>query len=185
MPRLLRLMAMKSEPCSYHCSVVAGTVTLKRMGSGRWTDSILITSAPSVARYWVPNGPAQKAVRSKIRTPSSGNSTKSSFGVRWAAACSDCRQRAPHRAPPGGGPTWPAAASSGCCEMGARGQETPPEDLAETARGAATWGKLVTEAPLETGAAGTRKAAARSRISAWVRPRNQGPISALTIASSR
>ena len=44
------------------------------MPSGRWIDSILITSAPNAANEWVADGPAQNAVRSMIRTPASGSS---------------------------------------------------------------------------------------------------------------
>src|SRR5262245_52352393 len=44
------------------------------MPSGRWIDSILITSAPNAANEWVADGPAQNAVRSTIRTPASGSS---------------------------------------------------------------------------------------------------------------
>src|SRR5262249_62086908 len=35
-------------------------------------DSTLMTSAPMAARYWVANGPAQKAVKSTMRRPASG-----------------------------------------------------------------------------------------------------------------
>ena len=43
------------------------------MPSGLWMDSTLTTSAPNAASRWVAAGPAQKAVRSTTRTPSSGN----------------------------------------------------------------------------------------------------------------
>ena len=43
------------------------------MPSGRWIDSTLTTSAPNAASRWVAAGPAQNAVKSTMRTPSSGN----------------------------------------------------------------------------------------------------------------
>ena len=42
------------------------------MPSGRWMDSILITSAPNAASEWVADGPAQNAVKSTTLTPASG-----------------------------------------------------------------------------------------------------------------
>src|SRR3954462_10829424 len=44
------------------------------MPSGRWIDSILMTSAPNAANECVAAGPAQKAVRSMRRTPANGSS---------------------------------------------------------------------------------------------------------------
>ena len=44
------------------------------MPSGRWIDSILMTSAPNAASEWVADGPAQNAVKSTTRTPASGSS---------------------------------------------------------------------------------------------------------------
>ena len=44
------------------------------MPSGRWTASILITSAPKAANECVAAGPAQNAVKSTTRTPASGAS---------------------------------------------------------------------------------------------------------------
>ena len=45
----------------------------KRMPSGRWIDSILITSAPSAPSTLVATGPAQNAEKSATFTPSSGS----------------------------------------------------------------------------------------------------------------
>ena len=52
------------------------------MGSGRWIDSTLTTSAPMEPRYCVHIGPARNAVKSRTRMPARGSPPSASVGSR-------------------------------------------------------------------------------------------------------
>jgi len=70
--RLLVFMAWNTQPYSHQSSTSLRMPPEYRMPSGRWIDSTLITSAPNAASRCVAAGPAQNAVKSTMRTPSSG-----------------------------------------------------------------------------------------------------------------
>src|ERR1700761_6890963 len=72
--RLLVFMAWNTQPYSHQSSTSVRIPPEYRMPSGRWMDSTLTTSAPNAASRWVAAGPAQKAVRSTMRTPANGSS---------------------------------------------------------------------------------------------------------------
>ena len=77
------------------------------MPSGRWIDSILMTSAPNAANECVAAGPAQNAVRSTIRTPASGSSAAAVGALRIPLAAKGIRcppRRVPAPAGPGPAP---------------------------------------------------------------------------------
>ena len=76
------------------------------MPSGRWIDSILMTSAPNAANECVAAGPAQNAVKSTTRTPASGSpaACRACHGFPWLpdrVAVGVSRPRAPGAPAPG------------------------------------------------------------------------------------
>ena len=100
------------------------TAALKRMPSGRCTDSTLMTSAPIAASHAVANGPDQNAVKSSTRTPASGRSPDGRVGdarravgrghgacrPRGGGAARDRRHRGSGTARAAGSTTRPVAA---------------------------------------------------------------------------
>ena len=77
MPRLPALMPWYIADHSHQRSAVGCCVLAKRMPSGRWIDSTLMTSAPRTARKWPTKGPAQNMVKSSTRRPAKGRALPS------------------------------------------------------------------------------------------------------------
>jgi hypothetical protein len=149
--RLPGLVPWKVGPNSIQSGSVGGFTVAKRMPSGRLGDSILITSAPSVASWWVHAGPAQNAVRSSTVTPASGNGS---------AAAADEVDRSVDRSVDSG-------AGVVVTRKGDRGARNPSACSTNTPR-STKWSIDSTSRPLPTCATGTRNSSPSSQISATV-----------------
>jgi hypothetical protein len=140
--RLPTFTPWNSQLYSHGRWVPAGGPAAKRMPSGRWMDSTFTTSAPRAARKWAADGPAQKAVRSTIRIPSSGSAGSRGPGTRSGGA----------------GTRWGgrgAAADRGDSRHGGRGWRNPAGLRRNTPR-SAKWSMSAIDAPLPRGAMGMR-----------------------------
>ena len=165
--RLLAFAPWNTKPHSHHRSTDAGFADVKRMPSGRWTDSTLTTSAPRAPSTWVAAGPAQKAVKSTMRTPSrgSGRSAPVAGGVAGRASAPD-QSTAPVCSPSAGAGRKPGRGRSPR-RYGTRGWVNPCGPSTKLPRSTnCSWSTTV--APSSTGATGMRSAEARSTISAVV-----------------
>jgi len=81
-PFLLVFSAAKIGDFSHHCCSVTGMPAISRVPSGRRADSTWMTSAPSMAKKWVQQGPAQNVVISNTRSPLNGNRFAGPVGTR-------------------------------------------------------------------------------------------------------
>ncbi|PQM47664.1 hypothetical protein C1Y40_02124 [Mycobacterium talmoniae] len=142
------------------------------MPSGRWMDSTLITSAPNAASRWVAAGPAQNAVRSITRTPSSGKPADATSGPDSRGGQGGSSLASPSAGAPRSGAGWQRDISHG-----GRGWSNPAGLGTNTPRSVAyAMSRMV--APVPTGAIGTRNSAPSSTISSTLRCANQSPIRA-------
>ena len=160
--RLLVFEVWKSALYSHQWSRSTLTPLVKRMPSGRVTDSTCTTSAPSAASIADADGPAHHAVRSRTVMPWSGSSASrvaGGLGARGTTVPVCSPRRGAGR---GGGDTSPSIFH------GRRGTRKVPVGSSTNEPRATACSNVATAGPSDTGATGIRSSAASATTSAVV-----------------